>query len=105
MNTQVIENIAASNILQEEVDAMIILKHIIHRENERVLGLEQDVLLGLRVQNLALLYEDVFINTLHRVLFLIVLIDHVEHFAEGSFVNDLDNLEVFEFYIVLVHLI
>ena len=102
MDAKVIEDVSSANVLQEKVDAMIILENVVHREDERVLGLEQDVLLGLRVQDLTLLNEDVLVDSLHGVLFLIMLVDHVEHLAKGSFVNDLDDLEVFEFNLGLL---
>jgi len=92
---EVIEDIPSLNVFQEKVESKIILENVIHCQNERILGLKQDVFLSTRVYNLAFFYQDVFINPLHGVLLAIPSVNHEEHFPERSLIKHLLNLEIF----------
>ena len=82
MLTKVVKQVAASHIFKEEVDSELILKDVVHGENERVFGLEEDVLFSPGVNNLALFDEDILINSFHCILLAILAVDNQEHFAE-----------------------
>jgi hypothetical protein len=55
------------NEFHDEVDSIFVLKHILHVHNERVLNLEQNILLKLNVLKLLIINDYVFSNTLHCI--------------------------------------
>eukprot|EP00356_Strombidium_inclinatum_P010025 CAMPEP_0170492128 /NCGR_PEP_ID=MMETSP0208-20121228/11727_1 /TAXON_ID=197538 /ORGANISM="Strombidium inclinatum, Strain S3" /LENGTH=134 /DNA_ID=CAMNT_0010767823 /DNA_START=659 /DNA_END=1063 /DNA_ORIENTATION=- len=93
---QVVEQVASADVLQEEVDALVVLENIIHGQNEGVFRRKKDVFLRSGVQNLALFNEDVFINTLHSILLVVPSVNYKEDLAEGSFVEHPLNFEVLQ---------
>lgn len=84
---KMIENVATSDVLKEEVYAVIILKYIVHRKDEGTLRLEQNIFLCFSINYLALLDEDVFVNSLHRILLVVFGVDHMKHLAKAALVN------------------
>ena len=71
------------------------MKHEIHRVDEGVICLEENVLLILDVLHLFLLQEQVFVDALHCVHFPHLAIVDKENLSEAAFVYDLTDLEVF----------
>ena len=69
LDDEMVEDIATSDVFQEEVDTVVSLEHVIHRKNEWVFRLKQYVFLRLRVQDLSLLNQDILVYPLHRVFF------------------------------------
>ena len=94
MLAQVIKEISSLNVIQEEVDSEFILEYIVHRENKWILSLEKDVFLSKSVDNLSFLNQDVLVDSLHSILLSDSHVDNQEHFAKGSFVDHLFDLEV-----------
>lgn len=93
-----IEDVASSDILQEEVDSVVSLEHVVHSEDEWILGLEKDIFLGLCVEDLTFLNEDVLVDSLHSILLAISLANNVKDLAEASLVDDLSDLEVLQLH-------
>ncbi len=52
---EVVVNVASRHILQKEVNPQLVLKHIVHRVDKRVICLEQDFLFNFDVLHLVLL--------------------------------------------------
>lgn len=97
---QVVEDVAAGYILQEEIDAMVCLEHVVHGDDERVLRLEEDVLLSFCVEDLAALDQNILIDALHSVLLFILRVYDVENLAERAFIDDLHDFEVLQTWAV-----
>ena len=89
-----IENIASFNVLQEEVNSKVVLEHIFHREDERVLRLEQDIFLRLCIDDLTLFDKNILINSLHSQLSAGLLVHDQEHFAKRSLIDNFLDLEI-----------
>lgn len=100
-----VKYVASLHILQEEVNTQIILEDVLHGKNERVLRLEQDILLRFGVNNLPLLNEDILVDPLHRELAARLRVNNEEHLAEGALVDHLLDLEIFQFHLVWVHFV
>jgi len=67
---------------KEEVNPQVILEDVFHGEDERVLGLEQYVLFRLRINYLPFFNQNIFVNSLHCVLFSIFGVNYLKYFAE-----------------------
>ena len=73
---QVVINITARHVLEEEVNSEVVLKNILHRVNKRMLGLEEDFFFDFYVFDLILFNYDVLVEALHRIhLFRVVVLD------------------------------
>ena len=92
---EVVEEVAALDVLQKEVNPVLILEDVVHREDEGVLRLEQNVLFRPGVDNLPLLYQYILIDSLHRIFLAVFGVYYEEYLAEGAFVDQLLNLEIF----------
>jgi len=88
--------IAASDVLEEEVDSVLVLEHVVHAKNEWVVRLEKDILLVLRVLYLVLIYEYVFIYPLHCIESAIFFVYYQKDLSKRALVNHLSDLEVFQ---------
>ena len=64
---QVAEELAALDELHEEVDAELVLEHVLHVHEERVVNLAQNILLQLDVLHLLILQNYVLPDALHGV--------------------------------------
>lgn len=71
--------VASSDILEEEVDAVFILEDKVHAQHKRVVGLEQNVLLVFSVLNLVLVNEHILVDPLHGIQLTIDFIDYQKH--------------------------
>lgn len=91
-----IKNVPASDVLKEKVDSELVLKHVVHGENEGVFCLEKNVFFGPSVDDLAFFNQDVFVNSLHRVFLSVICIYNQKNFSERAFVNDFLDFEIFE---------
>ena len=80
--TEMIEEITTLDVLKEEVESIFVLEHVIHGEDEWVLSLEQDILLSSSVYDLTLLDEDIFVDSLHSVLFSVFGVHNQENLTE-----------------------
>jgi len=63
----IIVDVAAWQVLQKEVDFEFILKDEVHRVNERMVRLEQNILLVFYVLHLLLLKKKFFVDPFHSV--------------------------------------
>lgn len=59
--------IASSDILEKEVDPILILKDKVHAQHEWIISLEQNIFLILSILHLVLIYENIFIDSLHSI--------------------------------------
>ena len=69
---QVVVYVATWYIFEEEVNAQVVLEHILHLVDEWVISLKQNLLLNLNILNLILLQNDILIQPLHRIYFTIL---------------------------------
>lgn len=56
---QVFEEISSWNVVQEKVNSLLVLEHVVHAEQEGVFDILQNILLVFIVLNLLFLNEDV----------------------------------------------
>jgi hypothetical protein len=56
---QVFEEISSWNVVQEKVNSLFVLEHVVHAEQEGVFDILQNILLVFIVLNLLFLNEDV----------------------------------------------
>lgn len=73
----------------DEVDAEIILKDILHVNDEGMIHLKQDILLKLYVFELFILHDDILPDALHGKYLLSLLVLHKIYFSEGALANHL----------------
>ena len=78
----VVIDVAARQVVEEEVDAVFILEHEIHRVYERVVGLEQDFFLVANVFDLFLLDQDILVDALHGVELAHLLVGNEEDLSK-----------------------
>ena len=82
VSKEMIIEIASSDVLKEKVNSVLVLKHEIHAENEWVIGLEENVLFVLRILDLVLVYQNVFVDSLHCIHSPRLLINYQEHLSK-----------------------
>lgn len=104
-SVEVVVDVAAGHVLEEEVNSQFILENVLHVIDEGVVCLEKDLLLHLDVVHLILLKDHVFIQPLHRVLLSVFRVFDEEDFSERAFVNYFFNNEVFKLYLLICILI
>lgn len=78
------EELATFDKFHQEVDAVLVLEHVLHVNQERMVNLAEDVLLKLDVLHLFVLEDDVLADDLHGVRLLGRLVLNKEDFAECS---------------------
>jgi hypothetical protein len=81
-----VEEVASRHVLQKEVDSQLILEDIVHRKDEGVLGLKQNVLLSSRVNNLSFFDKNIFIYSLHGIFFPVFLIYYKKNLTKRAFI-------------------
>ena len=91
----VVVDVATWQVLKEEVDFQLVLKDEIHRVNEWMLRLEQNVLLVFDILHLFLLEEQVLVDALHRVHLAHLAIGNEEDLAEAALIDDFRDLKIF----------
>ena len=91
----VVVDVASRQVLKEEVDFQLVLKDEIHRVNEWMLRLEQNVLLVFDILHLFLLEEQVLVDALHRVHLAHLAIGNEEDLAEAALIYDFSYLKIF----------
>ena len=99
---EVVVHVAAADVLEEEVDAVLVLEHVVHAQHKRMSRLEQYLLLVPSVLDLVLINQHIFVDPFHSICFAVVLVHHQEHFAERALVDHLLDLEVFQQVLLLV---
>lgn len=102
LHEQVIIQVTASHVFQEEIDPELILEHVIHTQHEGMLGLEEDFLLILGVLDLLFVNQDILIDPLHCIKLAVVLVDHQEYLTEGAFVNHFPDLKILQTILLLI---
>lgn len=102
--TKMVEDVAASDEFEEEIDSVLVLEHVVQGENEWVFGLLKNISFRFGVENLSFFNQNVLVNPLHRIFLPILGVDYVEHFSEGTFVKHFLDLKVLQLNIlVYVH--
>ena len=91
---KVAEELATVDEFHEEVNAVLVLEHKLHVDQEWVVNRAEDVLLKLNVLHLLVLEDDVLADDLHSVQPLVRRVLDEEDLAEGAFANHLLNLKV-----------
>jgi len=97
-----IKNISSLDILQEKVNSKFILENVFHGEDEWVLGLEQDIFLRFGINDLTLLNENIFVDSLHSKLAASLLVHNQEYLTKRSLINDFLDLEIFQFDFAII---
>ena len=92
----VVVDVAAWQVLKEEVDFQLVLKDEIHGVNEWMLRLEQNVLLVFDILHLFLLEEQVLVDALHRVHLAHLAVRNEKNLAKAALINDLCYLKIFK---------
>lgn len=92
----VVVDVPAWQVLQEEVDLELVLEDEVHGVDEGVVGLEEDLLFVLDVLYLLLLKEKVFVDALHRIHLAHLPVVDQEHFSEATFVDHFRDFEIFK---------
>ena len=88
------EQLASLNELHDEVDAVRLLEHVVHADNEGMVHLVQDELFDLqRLHRLVLDYY-VFSDDFHGVVLVLQLVAHQVDLAESATPDDTDQLKV-----------
>lgn len=64
---QIVEQRTTSDVAHEIVDPILIGEHVIHRQDEGMVGLEQNILLIFGVLDLFLVDENIFVDTFHSM--------------------------------------
>lgn len=90
----IVVNVATWEVLEEEVDLEFVLEDEVHRVDEWVVRLEQNVFLVLDVLDLLLLQQEVLVDALHGVHLSHLAVRDQEHFTEAAFVNDFYDFEI-----------
>ena len=98
-----VEEVTTLHIIQEKVDSQVILEHVVHVQDEGILGLEEDVLLSPCINDLSFFDENILIYPFHSIFLAIMDVHDQEYLAKTAFVDDLFDLEVFELYDSLYH--
>ena len=80
--------------VHDEVDAKFLDEDEVHRDDERVVHLVQDLLLQMQVLQGVVLNHNVFADAFHGVEDLCVLVLNKENLAKSALSNDVDVLEV-----------
>ena len=91
----VVVDVTAWQVLKEEVNLQLVLEDEIHRVNEWMLRLEQNVLLVFDILHLFLLEEQVLVDALHRVHLAHLAVCNQKDLAEAALINDFCYLKVF----------
>jgi len=63
----VVVDVASRVVIKKEVNSKLVLEHEVHRVDERMRCLEENLFLVFDVLDLFLLEEDVFVDAFHRV--------------------------------------
>lgn len=96
-----IKNVSAFYIFKEKVYSQIILKNIIHCQNEWILRLEQNIFFSFCIYYLAFFDQNVFINSLHSMLFSCFDIYYEKYFSKRAFVDNFFYFEIVQIYCIL----
>ena len=96
LRKKVVVEVASADVFQEKVNAVFVLKDVVHREHKGMCSIEQNILFILRILDLMLVDQDVLVNTFHGVELRVLLVDDKEDLAEGPLVDHLLDLEVLE---------
>jgi len=80
--------------LHQEVDSELILEDEFHIDKERMINLEQNVLLKRDVLHMVVLEYNVFTDAFHCILSPIHLMFYLINLTESSFANHLLDFEV-----------
>lgn len=93
---QVVEELAAGTVVENEVELVAGLEGVFHAHDERVVDLAQNVPLRLRVLDLVLLLDHRLVQHFHRVDFVLTHLLHLEHLPETALPDHFQNLKVVE---------
>ena len=91
----VVVQIAPSNEVKEEINSKVVLKHVGHVQDERVLRLEQNIFLCPCVNYLPLFDQYIFVDSFHSVFFSILGVNHQVNLSKRPFVYEFFNFEIF----------
>lgn len=78
----VIVDVSARIVVEEEVNPKLILENEVHRVDKRVRGLEQDFFFAADIFDLLLFDQDIFVNAFHRVQLAHLFVRHQEDLTE-----------------------
>ena len=90
---------AASDKIHDEVNPIVLLEHVMHFDDERVVNCEHDYLFKFYLFNEVLLQQVVFLDALNCEVLVFCFQIRQEYGTKGAFVNKLQNLEIFKGYI------
>ena len=99
---EVAEKLTTLNEFHEEVDALLVLEHELHVDEEGVVNRVEDIFLEADVLELLVFDDDVFADALHGVEVAVGFVLDEEHLTEGTLANHLLDFEVFELGFLLV---
>lgn len=88
------EQLASLDKLHYEVYAEIILEHILHVDDKRMINRVQDILLKLDVFKLLIVYNYILSDAFHGKNFFVKHVLNEIHFTKGSFANHFKDLKV-----------
>ena len=91
-----LEELSSLHVVHHEVDAVGLLKHVVHAHKEGVVQLIEDELFCLHIIYCVVLDYHVFAYALHRMVFLRLLAKDQVNFAKGPTAYLLDELKVME---------
>jgi hypothetical protein len=89
-----LEQLSSLDKLHDKVDPESLSEHMLHRDNEGMLDLNQDKLLDFETLKRVVIDHHIFSNTLHCVDLLILLVLHEIHFSKSASAYQLEDLEV-----------
>mmetsp|Transcript_94264 Transcript_94264/g.129853 ORF Transcript_94264/g.129853 Transcript_94264/m.129853 type:complete len:307 (-) Transcript_94264:476-1396(-) len=104
--TQVSKELTTSDKSHNKEDLLISLEHVVHTNEERMIGLQKNILLKLCALNLVIIDNNILSKTLHGINFtrLVFLLDK-EYLAETSSTNNFKQVKVSQCHIFVISLL
>ena len=91
---EMLEQLSSLDKLHDKVDPKCLGEHMLHRDDEGMLNLNQDELFNFKTLKRVVVDHNIFSNTLHCVNLLIFLVLDKIDFSESASANQLEDLEV-----------
>jgi hypothetical protein len=92
------EKLSSLDEIHQEIDSEVILKDIVHGDDERVLNVIKNFFFKLEAVKEILFEDDVFSDGFHSINLLVYTVLDKENFAKGTFSKHFLDLKILEPY-------